>query len=202
MLGLRVFSDDALLARWAQGKQRAGDRLMRRHYPALQRFFELKAPEAADDLTQNTMLGAVEAQKRYRGDAPFKSFLFGIARRQLLLYLRSKQRHERMMTFRQAQGPDTVLTPSRCASLRQEQTAMLMGLTALPVQLQITIQLHYWAGMKVHEVARVFRVPTSTVKTRLVRARELVRQRVERGPGASKARSIMSDYDKWLRSLA
>lgn len=38
------------------------------------------------------MLACVEAQTRYRGDAPFKSFLFGIARRQLLQYLRSKER--------------------------------------------------------------------------------------------------------------
>lgn len=197
-----MFSDDALLARWAQGKSRAGDRLMRRHYPALHRFFELKAPEAADDLTQNTMLACVEAQSRYRGDAPFKSFLFGIARRQLLLYLRGKERHDRMVSFREAQGPDTVLTPSRCASLRQEQTAMLMGLNALSVQLQMTLQLYYWEGMKVHEVAQVFRVPTSTIKTRLVRARELVRERVERGPGAAKADTIMADYEKWLRSLA
>lgn len=202
MLHGRVATDDALLARWAQGRQRAGDKLMRRHYPALHRFFELKAPEAADDLTQSTMLACIEAQSRYRGDAPFKSFLFGIARRQLLLYLRSKERHERMVTFRKAQGPDTVLTPSRCASLRQEQSAMLFGLTSLPVQLQMTVQLYYWEGMKVHEVAGVFAVADSTVKTRLVRARELIRERVQRGPGSARAAEIMEGYDSWLRSLA
>ena len=141
---------------------------MRRHYASLQRFFELKAPESAEDLTQTTMLACIEAHHRFRGDAPFKSFLFGIARRQLLLYLRSQRRHERMIAFRQAQGPDTVVTPSRCASLREEQTAMLMGLNALPVQLQMTLQLYYWEGMKVHEVASVFGVADSTIKPRLV----------------------------------
>lgn len=193
--------DDVLLARWAQGRRRAGDKLMRRHYASLHRFFELKAPEVADDLTQSTMLACVEAQQRYRGDAPFKSFLFGIARRQLLLYLRSQQRYDRMVSFRAAQGPDTVITPSRCASLRQEQTALLMGLNALPVQLQMTVQLFYWEAMKVREIAQVFNVAESTIKTRLVRARELVGKRVLRGPGSSRAGEIMAAYDAWLRTL-
>ncbi len=194
-------TDDVLLARWSKGSQRSGDKLMRRHYASLHRFFELKAPESADDLTQITLLACIEAQGRYRGEAPFKSFLFAIARRKLLTYLRSQQRFDRMVSFRTAQGPDTVITPSRCASLRQEQTAMLMGLNGLPVHLQMTVQLHYWEGMKVREIASVFRISESTVKTRLVRARELVRKRVERGPGASKVEAIMDSYADWLRSL-
>lgn len=194
--------DRELLARWAQGRQRAGDKLARRNYPSLHRFFELKAPEAADDLTQATMLACLEAHARYQGDAPFKSYLFGIARRQLLLYLRSKERHERMLGFRQAQGPDTVLTPSRCAALRQEQTAMLLGLTSLTVQLQMTVQLYYWEGMKVADIARVFAVPPSTITTRLARARQLVRKRVESGPLRRKASAVSEDFERWLRSLA
>ncbi len=194
--------DRELLARWAQGRQRAGDKLARRNYASLHRFFELKAPEAADDLTQSTMLACLEAHARYQGVAPFKSYLFGIARRQLLLYLRSKERHERMLGFRQAQGPDTVLTPSRCAALRQEQTAMLLGLTALSVQLQMTVQLYYWEAMKVADIARVFSVPPSTITTRLARARELVRKRVENGPMRKQATVVGEDFERWLRSLA
>ncbi len=201
MVRMRMVSDDALLGRWSTGDQHAGDKLMRRHYASLHRFFEVQAPESADDLTQTTLLACIEAQDRYRGDAPFKAFLFAIARRKLLTYLRSQQRYDRMVAFRIAQGPDTVVTPSRCASLRQEQTAMLMGLAGLPVHLQMTVQLHYWEGMKVREIAVVFRVAQSTVKTRLVRARELIRQRVERGPGASRTTAIMDSYEEWLRSL-
>lgn len=195
-------SDRDLLARWAQGVQRAGDKLARRHYASLHRFFEIKVPEAADDLTQATMLACLEAHARFLGDAPFKSYLFGIARRQMLLYLRSRERHARMLTFKQAQGPDTVLTPSRCAALRQEQTAMLMGLTALSVQQQMTVQLYYWERMKVAEIAAVFGVPESTITTRLARARELIRKQVELGPFRKHAHVVSEDFERWIRSLA
>ncbi|MCX4241656.1 RNA polymerase sigma factor [Paraliomyxa miuraensis] len=194
--------DYALLAQWAQGNRRAGDRLLRRHVPSLRRFFEVKAPEVADDLTQATLLACMESRERFRGDASFKSFLFGIARRRLLLYLRSQERQERMYGFRAAQGPDTVLTPSRCAALRQEQSAMLEGLATLPVQLQMTLQLYYWESMKVAEIAQVFAVPPSTVTSRLARARELVGARIEAGLGPQRGRAIADDFDRWLRSLA
>lgn len=174
---------------------------MRRHVDSLRRFFELKAPEVAEDLTQATLLACVEASARFRGDASFKSFLFGIARRRLLLYLRSKERQERMHGFRQAQGPETVLTPSRIAALRQEQTAMLQGLSALPVSLQMTLQLYYWEGMKAGEIAKIFAVPASTITSRLARARELVRAQIEAGMGEGRARVIADDFDHWLRSL-
>ncbi|MEM9455065.1 MAG: sigma-70 family RNA polymerase sigma factor [Myxococcota bacterium] len=195
-------SDDQLLAQWARGHRRAGDRLMRRHVASLRRFFEVKAPEVAEDLTQATLLACVEGSDRFRGDAPFKSYLFGIARRRLLLYLRSQERQERMHGFREAQGPDTVLTPSRCAALRQEQTAMLMGLAALPVQLQMTVQLYYWEGMKAGEIGQVFSIPASTVTSRLARARALIREQIEAGLGRHRARAIAEDFDRWLRSLA
>ena len=41
----------------------------------------------------------------------------------------------------------------------------------LPVDHQIAIELHYWEGMRVREVAEVLGVPAGTVKGRLMRAR-------------------------------
>ena len=56
------------LEAWQRGDRDAGERLMRRHYTSVLRFFELKATAAADDLTQRTFLACMEGRDRFRGE--------------------------------------------------------------------------------------------------------------------------------------
>jgi RNA polymerase sigma-70 factor (ECF subfamily) len=84
--------DYDLLRRWQQGSHEAADTLTRRYYASIHRFFDLRAPGAADDLTQQTFLGTVEARDGFRRESSFRTFLFGIAHKQLLRHLRHATR--------------------------------------------------------------------------------------------------------------
>ena len=84
-----VPQDAAQLEAWRAGDQDAGEALIERHYASILRFFRTKAGEDADDLVQLTFLRCVEASERYRGDAGFRAFLFGIARN--VLFCRADQ---------------------------------------------------------------------------------------------------------------
>lgn len=195
--------DDELLARMARGDRAAGDELFARHYHPVRRFFEVKAGAVADDLTQHTFLACIEACPRFRGDSSFRTFLFAIARHQLLQYLRKQRRGELAMRLTLAHGRDTAITPSRLITDRQEQRLLLMALNWLPVDLQIVVQMFYWEGMQGPDVARVLEVPASTVRNRLARAREALRQRVEQtAPSEAVRASLLRDLDGWTRSLA
>ncbi len=48
--------------------------------------------------------------------------------------------------------------------------------TNLPDKLQLTMVLHYVEGYDVREIARMLRIPAGTVKTRLMRGREKMKQ--------------------------
>ena len=61
-----------------------GMALYRRYFDPLYRFFRAKAPDDYEDLIQNTMLECVRSRERFRGDAPFRAYLFGVARHRLL----------------------------------------------------------------------------------------------------------------------
>ena len=50
---------------------------------------------------------------------------------------------------------------------------------ALPEKLRIAVILHYMEGYPVGEVARILRIPAETVKSRLRRARALLRDTLE-----------------------
>jgi RNA polymerase sigma factor (sigma-70 family) len=158
-------------------------------------------PAASEDLTQRTFLACVEHHDRFRGQASFRAYLFGIARNQLLMYLRQKDRFQRMLEFREAQGPETLVTPSGVVAMREEQRLLLRAMEALKTDLQIAMQLHYWEGMSSAEIAAVLEIPESTVTTRLSRARERIREMVRHAAKAGVSESLSRDFDGWARSL-
>ncbi|HET6583189.1 MAG TPA: sigma-70 family RNA polymerase sigma factor [Nannocystaceae bacterium] len=195
--------DFDLLQRLAAGDRHAGGELFARHYVSVRRFFEVKAGTAAEDLTQHTFLACVEACARFRRESSFRTFLFAIARRQLLQYLRKQQRTDVAMRLSWAQGPDTAITPTRLITDRHEQRLLLMALNWLQVELQMVVQLYYWEGLDGPQIAEVLEIPASTVRNRLSRARADLRQRIaQTAPSARVRDSLLGDLEGWTRSLA
>lgn len=195
-------SDFELLHAWRQGDRNAANELMERHYTSVHRFFTAKIPHVADDLTQQSLLACVEGYGAIRQNDSFRSYLFGIARRKLLDHLRQKDRRARMMSFRAAQGPDTQLTPSGVVAMRQEQRLLLRALEALPPDMHITLMLFYWEGMPTADVSRVLEISVSAVTSRLSRARDRLRETIERMEATPEVRaSLLGDIDGWARSL-
>ncbi len=173
---LQAGEDFALLKLWADGDSAAGNQLFVRHYASVFRFFELRLPAEAEDLTQRTLLSCIEAVQRQKLHTSFRSYLFGIARNHMLMHLRKASRVDAMRSF----GADSP-RPSAQTSLTaifarsEEQKLLLAAMVELPADLQIAMQLYYWDGLRTAEIAEVVEVPKSTVTTRLARARELIR---------------------------
>lgn len=201
--GRMVVDDFADLAAWRAGDTAAGDRLTRRHYDSVFRFFEVKATRAAEDLTQRTFLACCEGLDRYRGEAGFRAYLFGIARKQLLRYLRSESRFEAMRSFATAGARTGATSVSRLVVRRQEQQLLLMAFATLPTDQQIALELRYWEGMRASEIGAVLETGVSTVTSRLYRAREALRAEILRiaEPGALRD-GLVQDLEHWARSLA
>jgi RNA polymerase sigma-70 factor (ECF subfamily) len=197
-----MWSDDDLLRAWRGGDQGAGDTLVRRHYESVRRFYDLRLPAAAEDLTQQAFLACVEGRERVRNDAGFRAYLFGTARRLLFRHLRNQERFDRMARFKQSQGPDTQLSPSGVVALRQEHRLLLRAFEELPTDSQIALQLHYWEGMGTAEIGAVLELSITAVTSRLSRARQRLREEAESIRAKPEVRdSLLADLDGWTRSL-
>jgi len=194
--------DDAddfdLLASWRGGSTRAAELLTRRHYAGIRRFFDLRAAAVADDLTQQTFLAAVEAKDGFRGASSFRTFLFGIAHKQLLRQLRDGA--PRVQRFGTGAEPATSL--SIVAVRQQEHQLLMMALAQLPIDLQLVCELYYWEDMKTAAIGEVLELNPSTVTSRLARARELLGEHIEAmtRPGPLRDR-VLGDLDGISRSL-
>jgi RNA polymerase sigma-70 factor (ECF subfamily) len=192
--------DMALLDAWCAGDQSAGDALVRRHYARVFRFFDIKTPAVAEDLTQRTFLGCIENRHRFRRDSTFRAYLFGIARKQLLRHLERPERHEAFFDFEDRTG--ALASPSSIVAHRDEQRMLLLALDALPPDLEIAIQLFYWEALSTSEIAEVLDINVSAVTTRLSRARQRIKEHVLtiNRPGHGRD-ALLADIDGWTRSL-
>jgi RNA polymerase sigma-70 factor (ECF subfamily) len=77
--------DDALIARWRSGDQRAATQLVERHAQPLARFVaSLGRAQEVEELVQDTFVRAFGSLDRFRGESSLRTWLFTIARNLLL----------------------------------------------------------------------------------------------------------------------
>jgi RNA polymerase sigma-70 factor (ECF subfamily) len=193
-------SDAELLAKWREGDNDAGNELVERHFMTVYRFFVNKVSHDADDLIQRTFLACVEARDRVREGQNLRSYILGIARNTLFATLRKRRRGEMPigdMTMADLEG-----SPSRIAAGREEEKILLEALRQIPVGLQTVIELYYWEQMSVGEIAEILEVPAGTVKSRLFRARDNLRERIESMDVPAKLlQTTVNGLENWAAAL-
>lgn len=195
-------SDADLLAAWREGDPGAGEQLVQRHFASVYRFFANKAGDEVDDLIQRTFLACVEGRDRVREGGSLRAYILGIARIQLLVYVRRRRRDGLSVSTEEVSIAQLGDSPSRVAAGREEERFLLAALRELPVDLQTTIELYYWEELPVGQVAEILDIPGGTVKSRLHRARDLLRGKIAAMeiPEALRA-SVTDGFEQWARSL-
>ena len=197
-------SDIELLSRWRDGNSAAGSKLVERHFSTVYRFFRRKLEDAelAKELSQKTFLTCMEARDRLREASRFRAFLLGIARNLLLRHFRAAGKAAEREAATPVDPAVTPTSPSRVVAMQEEQELLLRALRRLPLDLQITLELHYWEQMTTAEIGDVLEVQQGTVKWRLSRARDLLREEIEKiSTSAALVQSTVGDLDRWARSL-
>lgn len=196
-------SDRALLDAWRGGDRRAGSVLFLRHYDLVNRFFRSKA-NASDvpDLIQSTFVACVEGQERYAGAGSFKSWLLGIAFRLLCHHYRSKRRTSARIDLGSVSAADLAPSPSEVIKARQDERLMLAALRRIPVEHQTLLELVFWEDFTAAEAAEVLGMPLGTAKSRIRRARQLLREQLEAQADSPAAlASTLTRLDDWARDV-
>jgi RNA polymerase sigma factor (sigma-70 family) len=127
----------------------------------------LDRPGLADDVSQEAWAAALKALPALRQPERFPAWIFTIARRSVMNHLRQKYREVDPIEGDPAGGDEVG------AVLDRAQVAE--GLTGLPVPEREVLILFYLHDLTLEECAQVLAVPTGTVKSRLFRARRLLR---------------------------
>ncbi len=175
--------DGALLAAWRDGDADAGDELVRRHFKVVVRFFRSKLGDDIDDIVQQTFADAVHARNAV-GPAGFRAYLLGIARNRLFDQLRSKAARAERFDPASVTLADIGTSVSQRVARNQDEQLMLAAMRTLPVDFQIVLELAYWEELPGAEIAEIVGVSPHTVRSRLARARDALREALARSTGA------------------
>jgi RNA polymerase sigma factor (sigma-70 family) len=169
--------DAELLEAWRGGDADAGEKLYDRHVGAVARFFQNKLPDHAEELMQQTFLALVESRDRIRAGVTFRAFLLAIARYKLLDHI-GRASKGKVVDLEVDSVAELAPGPSTIVARKREQRLLLEGLRRIPVEHQIALELFYWEGLDAKEIAEVFGISHSAMRSRMSKARSLLEQAI------------------------
>jgi RNA polymerase sigma-70 factor (ECF subfamily) len=186
-------ADSVLASRTASGDDEAFEALMRRHNRKLFRVARsiVKNDADAEDVLQEAYLQAYRRIGAFRGDAQLGTWLTRIVINQALMRLRAGKRDRVVASFQHsdpdapggltADVPDEKVESPPDAALRAEVRRLLeRHIDRLPMTLRTVLVMRDVEDMSVQETADSLDIPPATVRTRLFRARALMREMLAR----------------------
>jgi RNA polymerase sigma-70 factor (ECF subfamily) len=174
-------SDEALVARVLGGDTPAFELLMRRHN---QRVFRtaraiLKDEAEAEDAMQQAYVSAFTHLSDFGGRARFSTWLVRIAVYEALGRLRRAKRTASLDDLEVEEEPMAMTrNPEDAASDRELRVFLDEAVDTLPLGFRTVFVMRAMEEMSAGDTAAVFGIPEETVRTRLHRARGLLRERL------------------------
>lgn len=166
-------SDAELLAQMADGRRGALDELYARHAGWL--TLRLQRRCADDDVVdlavQDTFVAIWRKPAAYKGSGEVAAWIWGIGVRRLIDQLRRAPRARLSAHAEQiiVSAEDTVL-------LGVEHGDLPRAIESLSPELRVVVQATVLDGLTTREASQLLGIPAGTVKTRMSRARILMRQ--------------------------
>src|SRR5919109_1200534 len=150
------------------------------HIDALYNFalYLTRRPPDAEDLVQETYLRAFRFAHRFQPGTHLRAWLFQILRNTFLTFYRREAR-ELAVLDKEGDGQDDIWDidvplPSTATVVDLER-----ALAELPEEFRSVLLLADLEGFTLGDIAGIMDTPVGTVKSRLFRARRLVRRRLQ-----------------------
>ncbi|MCH9035090.1 MAG: RNA polymerase sigma factor [Planctomycetes bacterium] len=153
--------------------------LYRQHYEAIAGHVFRRTGDAhvTDDIVAETFLAAMRSISRFRfRGIPFRAWLFRIATNKVNRWAR-KRRRDAVKSLESSGAVDAAASSATRESGHEADRARKAMWTLLPKH-QAVLSLHYLEGMSLQEVASVIGCRVGTVKSRLARGRDALRERL------------------------
>ncbi|MFY3060967.1 RNA polymerase sigma factor, partial [Achromobacter xylosoxidans] len=156
--------------------------LVREESERLRRFVQRHVGNGsdADEITQQAFVEMSSCYDRFRGDSKASTWLFGIARNLIRNHLARApdRRYAFVGEDELVEEHDPRTDPQACVELRQTLGILDRSLAAMPAALSELLIMICADELSYEEAAAQLNLPVGTVRSRLSRARALLRSRM------------------------
>jgi RNA polymerase sigma-70 factor (ECF subfamily) len=186
--------DRTLVARSQEGDRDAFSTLVTRYQERVLNLVlrGLGDHDAALDVAQEVFLKAYRGLERFQGDSQFFTWLFRITMNETISARRRRDRRGRPLSIgregpdgeRLQDPPDSTFEPGAEAARLDEQVLVHRAIAGLDDEQAQVILLRDIDGRSYQEIAEVLELPLGSVKSKIHRARQALKERltaVERG---------------------
>jgi RNA polymerase sigma-70 factor, ECF subfamily len=132
---------------------------------------------AAEDLVQEVFITVYQKMDTLENASSAKAWILSIAANKSKDYLRSWHYRKLLLTntfslTTSKEGPEDLLLK------QQQKTELSEAVFALPVKYREVIMFFYYQELRIEEISEVLGINSSTIRTRLSRARSLLNQKL------------------------
>ena len=177
---LRKMSDDALITAFQGGDHDVYRFLVERHQERIRNllFSIFHDRDFIDDLAQEVFIKAYQALPHFRFEASFYTWLYRIAVNKSRDELRKKKirRFFSFQTLDEGIEKELNVRLSVPPEDRDTQELVALGLKSLPEKFRTAVVLKDIDGLSYEEIAEVMQCELGTVKSRISRARSMLRK--------------------------
>lgn len=176
--------DMQLIAAAAAGEPAAFHELVDRHAPHLYRLATMLSRNAADaeDIVQETFIGAFAGLARFNGQSSVKTWLSRILTRQAARSWNKLKRSRATAAIEErveSGADDAGLSVASTATATDRRIDIGAMLQKLSVEHRTVLLLREMQGLSYDEIAKTLGVPQGTVESRIHRARGELRRRLQ-----------------------
>jgi RNA polymerase sigma-70 factor (ECF subfamily) len=189
-LSLSAIADSELVLRVIGGREDGFEELVRRYQRPIAAYVYRMVGDydSALDLTQEVFIKVYGSLERYRSEYKFSTWIYKIAHNAAVDHLRRYSTREQALTS-ESDGATYDLpiesgkpTPEQESERRERRAEIESVVDQLPPAYRELVVLRHSHDLSYDEIAEVTALPLGTVKNRLFRAREVMRQQfLQRG---------------------
>ncbi len=173
-------SDPALIRRVAAGDEDAL-RILLDAYGQRMYAYALRVtgdPAAAEEAVQECLVTVWQGAGKFRGESRVIAWLLGIVHHKALNQLRGRQVES--LDAEEQDPPAGDPLPEAQAAASEQRRLLRSGLEALSLEHRLALELVFYQGLSLNEVAEVCGCPVGTIKSRLNYAKASLRGALSR----------------------
>ena len=183
-------ADNALISAYLEGDEYAFEELVNRYQNKLVNYLNrlIHDYEMAVDLAQEAFIRVYRNANRYKGEYQFSTWLYRIATNLAIDEIRRRERKGRFFFYnvrersQQEDGtrrlPDLRYSPEKSLDRTEKLGRLKAAIDSLPEKYRFAFILKEVQELSYEEISKVLRISMGTVKSRVHRAKMLLREKL------------------------